>query len=840
MAKKKSNLRTADRKSPAMPDFEKLGAFYLGRPFDLNAKQPKPGWLLYDSKDLVTHAVCVGMTGSGKTGLCVGLLEEAAIDGIPAIVIDPKGDLANLLLTFPALQGNNFLPWVNEDDARKKGLSLPDFAAQQAERWKTGLAAWGQNGARIAKLRDSADFAVYTPGSQAGLPVSILASFAAPAAAVLEDGELLRERISTTVQSLLGLLGIQADPLQSREHILLATLLEAAWKQGRNLDLASLIQMIQTPPVSRVGVLDLETFYSSKDRFELAMRLNNLMAAPGFEVWMAGEPLDIDRMLHTAQGHPRVSIFSIAHLSDAERMFFVALLLNQVLGWMRAQSGTTSLRALIYMDEIFGYFPPVANPPSKAPLLTLLKQARAFGVGIVLATQNPVDLDYKGLANTGTWFIGRLQTDRDKSRVLDGLEGAAAGTGGKFDRRRMEEILAGLGSRIFLLHNVHEDQPEVFETRWTMSYLRGPLTRTHIKRLMDSRKATAVGSGEGVGDQKAEPGGVQLSAQSGSAELVTGSVLSTRPALPPDIKQYFLPVRSTQPEGSALQYQPHLLAVGQGRFTDQKAQVDLTQELVYLAPVTDQAVPVTWDQALPVDLPVSDLESAPREAARYAPLPSAAAKAKHYEAWAKDFAGWLYRTQKVELWRSPSLQELSRLGESERDFRIRLQQTAHERRDQATEQLRRKYAPKIATLEDRVRRAEQAKDREAEQAKQQQVQTAISFGATLLSAFLGRKKVSATTLGRATTAARGVGRTIKEAKDVARAEENVEAIKGQLAALEEQFQAEAAALTGQDPLTDRLETVAVRPTKAGITVRLTALAWAPFWQRGEDFISAWQ
>jgi hypothetical protein len=644
--------------------------------------------------------------------------------------------------------------------------------------------------------------------------------------------ELLRERIATTVQSLLGLLGIQADPLQSREHILLATLLETAWKQGRNLDLASLLQMIQTPPVSRVGVLDLETFYPSKDRFELAMRLNNLLAAPGFEVWMAGEPLDIDRMLHTAQGKPRVSIFSIAHLSDAERMFFVALLLNQVLGWMRAQSGTTSLRALVYMDEIFGYFPPVANPPSKAPLLTLLKQARAFGVGVVLATQNPVDLDYKGLANTGTWFIGRLQTDRDKSRVLDGLEGAAAGSGGKFDRRRMEEILAGLGSRIFLLHNVHEDQPEVFETRWTLSYLRGPLTRTQIKALMDPRKAAAAGPGEGVGDQKAEPGGFPLSPQH--------SVLSTRPTLPPDIRQYFLPVRSAQPEGSALLYQPHLLAVGQVRFADQKAQVDLTQELVYLAPVTDQAVPVNWDKALPVDLPVSDLESVPKEAARYAPLPSAAAQAKHYEAWAKDFAGWLYRTQKVELWRSPSLQELSRLGESERDFRIRLQQTAHERRDQATEQLRRKYAPKIATLEDRLRRAEQAKGREAEQAKQQQVQTAISFGATLLSAFLGRKKVSATTLGRATTAARGVGRSIKEAKDVARAEENVEAIKNQLAALEEQFQMEAAALEGQDPLTDRVETVGVRPTKAGITVRLTALAWAPSWQDHRNALTpAW-
>ena len=417
-----------------MQDYEKLGEFYLGKEYDLANQQLRDNLILYDSKDLVTHAVCVGMTGSGKTGLCLALLEEAAIDSVPAILIDPKGDLANLLLTFPNLRGEDFLPWINEEDAAKKGLSPQDYANKQAATWLGGLADWGQSPDRIKVLRDKVEMTIYTPGSNAGLPMSILKSFAAPGQAVMEDGELLRERISTTVTSLLGLLGIDADPIQSREHILISNILDRAWKNGQDLDLAALIGLIQTPPMTKIGVLDLDAFYPAKDRFALVMALNNLLASPGFSAWLEGEPLDVGRMLYSPSGKPKMSIVSIAHLSDAERMFFVSLLLNQTLGWMRQQSGTTSLRAILYMDEIFGYFPPTANPPSKQPLLTLLKQARAFGLGIVLATQNPVDLDYKGLSNAGTWFIGRLQTDRDKQRVLDGLEGAAVSASGGYDR----------------------------------------------------------------------------------------------------------------------------------------------------------------------------------------------------------------------------------------------------------------------------------------------------------------------------------------------------------------------------------------------------------------------
>ncbi|MFO0706848.1 MAG: ATP-binding protein [Nitrospira sp.] len=799
----------------AADEFEKLGVFYLGRPYDMAAKQAKPGWLLYDSKDLVTHAVCVGMTGSGKTGLCLALLEEAAIDNIPAIIIDPKGDLGNLMLTFPSLKGEDFQPWINEDDARKKGLSPADYAKAQAELWTKGLAGWQQDGARIQRLRDAADVAIYTPGSNAGLPVSILKSFAAPAEDVRDDAELFRERISTTVTSLLGLLGIEADPIQSREHILLSTILDHTWKNGEDLDLAGLIHAIQSPPVQKIGVMAVDSFFPSKDRFALAMKLNNLLAAPGFQSWLEGEALDIQSLLYTPAGKPRLAIFSIAHLNDAERMFFVTLLLSQMVGWMRAQSGTTSLRALLYMDEIFGYFPPVANPPSKLPLMTLLKQARAFGLGVVLATQNPVDLDYKGLANTGTWFIGRLQTERDKARVLEGLEGASSSAGKKFDRGRMEQTLAGLGNRIFLMNNVHEDEPVVFETRWCLSYLRGPLTRTQIKTLMDPVRAdpARVGSaGAEAAPTKAPKGGA-------------------RPIVPPDVPQHFVPLRGSKPEGSELVYVPMLLGAAQVRFSDTKSAIDQSQDVTVLAPVTDGPVPVDWDHAVAADLAVADLESSPDPAAQFLPLPASAGKAKSYADWNKDFGGWLFRTQKLEIFRSSATKEVSKLGESERDFRVRLQQSGREQRDKAAESLRQKYAPKITTLQDRIRRAEQQKAKQQAEARSSQVQAAINVGASILGAFLGRKTISAANIGRATTAIKSAGRVMKESQDVGHAEENAAALQQQLTDLEAQFKAESDALAAAtDPLNEKLETLSIKPTKANIAVKLVALAWTPHWR----------
>ena len=789
-----------------MEEFERLGVFYLGK--------TKDGLLLYDSKDLVTHAVCVGMTGSGKTGLCITLLEEAAIDGVPAIIIDPKGDLCNLLLTFPNLSAQEFQPWVEE------GAD----ATQQANLWKEGLAKWGQDGDRIKRLRDAADFSIYTPGSNAGLPVSILKTFAAPPEAIRQDNESLSERINTTVTSLLSLIGIDADPIRSREHILLSNILNQEWANGKDLDVAALIQKVQTPPITKIGVMDLDSFFPAGDRFQLAMALNNLLASPSFASWMEGEPLDIQKFLYTPGGKPRLAIFSIAHLADAERMFFVSLLLNHVLGWMRTQSGTTSLRAILYMDEIFGYFPPVANPPSKLPLLTLLKQGRAFGLGVVLATQNPVDLDYKGLANTGTWLIGRLQTERDKARVLEGLEGIAAGTGMKFDKQQMEQTLAGLGKRFFLLNNVHDDGPEVFETRWALSYLRGPLTRAQIKSLTAPLKGPAT-----TPSPMPTPAPAQVSSVSTNSSAAAAPAPSSKPVLAPEITQYYIPVRSSGGANARLSYHPMLLGAAEVCYSSSK-KVDVTQQVTLLAQVTDGPVELDWNQADSLDLPIADLESQPEAEAQFVEVPPQATKEKSYATWRKDFASWIYRNQRLELLESPSLDIASNPGETEGDFRVRLQQIAREKRDEAVEKLRRKYAPKFEQLEDRKRRAEQAVAREREQAQGQKFQTAISVGATLLSSFLGRKRASMSTLGRATTAVRGAGRSMKEAQDVGRAEDNVAAMDQKIADLDAEFKEETATLERSfDSQTEQLETVSLKPTKANISVKLLTLAWAPYW-----------
>ena len=478
----------APKMSIEVGDYEKLGKFYLGRELEPDGKEFTDDLVLYDSNDLVTHGVVLGMTGSGKTGLCIALLEEAAMDHVPAIVIDPKGDISNLLLTFPALDGKSFEPWVNADDAAKKGSSVEDYAEKTAAMWKSGLAEWGQEPERIAQFREKVDINIFTPGSNSGIPVSILSSLDVPPAEVMEDGELFGDRITSTVESLLSLVGVSADGTQSAEAVLLGAIFQSEWTEGRGLDLEKLIRQIQRPGFGKVGVIDVETFYPEKSRQSLAMKFNSLLASPGFSTWLQGAPLDIAKMLHREDGKPRISVFSIAHLNDTERMFFVSLLLNQMVGWMRTQRGTTSLRALLYMDEIYGFLPPTANPPSKRPMMTMLKQGRAFGLGCLLATQNPVDLDYKALSNIGTWFLGRLQTERDKMRVLDGLEGAAGSQNAKFDRKQMETLLSGLGNRVFLMNNVHEDAPVLFHVRWVMSYLTGPLTRGQIKGLMDAKR----------------------------------------------------------------------------------------------------------------------------------------------------------------------------------------------------------------------------------------------------------------------------------------------------------------------------------------------------------------
>jgi hypothetical protein len=800
-----------------MQDFEKLGLFYLGRRYDLNAHRAVDEPVLYDSRDLVTHAMCVGMTGSGKTGLCLSLVEEAAIDGVPVLAIDPKGDLGNLLLTFPRLSAAEFRPWVDEDEARRQGVTPDAFAAAEAVRWKAGLADWGQDAARIERLRSAAEFAIYTPGSRAGLPVSILSSFAAPPG-LSSDLEALAERAGSTATSVLALAGLESAP-RSREHTLLASLFSTAWSQGRDLDLPTLIQQVQSPPLAKIGIVDLEAFFPAKERFDLSIQLNGLLAAPGFEQWLEGAPLDPASLLYTSTGKPRVAIFSTAHLADAERMFFVSLLLNQVVAWMRGLSGTSSLRAVVYMDEILGYFPPVANPPSKAPLLTLLKQARAFGIGVVLATQNPVDLDYKGLANTGTWFLGRLQTERDKARMLDGLEGLAAGA---MNRAETDRLLSALDKRVFLLHNVHESAPVLFQTRWTLSYLRGPLSRDQIRTLTADRAQPGPA---------ARPTGAPGTprAPRASAGTKAGTADSAPPVLPPGIQQFFVPRSSSQNAAapSAVHYTPVVLGAARVGFGDAKLGIDEMRDVLYSAPIADGPIALDWAAAEPLDVRPSDLHGSPDAGATFAPLPAAALGAKSYSAWSKEFARWLAQSERFDVLRQRGLKLTSTPGESERDFMVRVQDAQRAARDAAVDAVRKKFAAKQAQLAEQRRRAEAAVERESAQASQQRIQTGVSVGATILGAILGRKSFGAGTLGRATTAARSVSRTMKESEDIRRASDTVEAVRKREQALEEEFLQETRKIGDAFEPQPAVERVSLTPKRGQVTVHFVGLGWLP-------------
>ena len=872
-----------------MVDYEQLGVFYLGKKYDLDKQACVDDELiLYESRDLLTHAVCVGMTGSGKTGLCIDILEEAAIDNIPVIAIDPKGDLSNLLLTFPDLQAKSFQPWVDPDEARRSQLSVEDLAKREAEKWSKGLADWHQDGSRIEMLKNAAEFAVYTPASSAGIPLSVLKSFNCPDEQIMEDREILREQISSTATSILALLGISGDPLKSKEHILLSSILDNCWRQGQNLDLHSLIERVQNPPLKQVGAIPLESFYPKKERYEFAMSINNLIASPGFEAWMEGEALDIDRLFYSERGKNKVSIISISHLPDAERMFFVSLLLSQLVSWMRRQSGTSSLRAIFYMDEILGYFPPVANPPSKGPLMTLLKQARAFGLGVVLATQNPVDLDYKALGNTGTWFIGRLQTERDKLRVLDGLEGAAADSGSSFNRAQMDKLVSGLNRQVFLMNNVHQKEPLLFKTRWSLSYLKGPLSRAQLKQLktagasrvpkstaapekavpdwvgqladaapavsssassafVNSRAASSASASESSSNSSSNSssGSAAASSSSAASSGSSGFFYASRPAggtiLPPEIVQRFARVSNTIPEGSKLVYKPMLFASAQLRYTDTKSDLDLVQVTNMLTLLKSDPVSVNWEKAFATKFGADELASEPEPGIEFAQLPAEAAIPANYKQWNKDLIAWLSMYKKLELFSCPISGLISNAGESERDFRIRLQQSSREKRDKMLGDLCARFEPKLASLEEKLAKAHANLNQEQSQERILQVESSVNVGASIFQALVGRKVVSSTNIRRASSAANKMARISRQHQEVEQAQATVDRLEEQLEQLQTQFASEMSELKSKlDPASQELESLAVALKKSNIILSLFCLCWAPCIRQADGKITkAW-
>lgn len=777
-------------------NYEKLGVFYLGKIFNPKTKKLEHETLLYDSKNFTTHAVCVGMTGSGKTGLGICIIEEAGLDKIPSIIIDPKGDLTNLLLTFPDLSAEEFLPWIDTAEAERKNMPPEEYAESIAKTWKEGLAEWEEGQERIQRLRDTVDMVIYTPASKAGRQLSILRSFAAPSKEMLLDREAMRQKVLSTASSILGLLGIQADPIKSKEHILISNILSKAWEKGQDLDIAALIQQVQKPQFDKIGTLDIDTFFPPKERMALSISLNNLLASPGFQAWMEGEPLDIQKLLYAEDGKPKLAILSIAHLGDAERMFFVTLLLNEFISWMRRQPGTSSLRALLYMDEIFGFFPPTAMPPSKTPMLTLLKQARAYGIGIVLATQNPVDLDYKGLSNCGTWFIGKLQTERDKARVIEGLNTAS---NGEIDAKSLDKMMGGISKRIFLMRSIYEKDPILFQTRWTLSYLRGPLTLTQIASLTEK-----------LPEEEEE--------EDKSQRLTS----TDKPAIPPGIAEYFIKTAQTKD----VHYTPCVMGMAKMHFVDAKNKVDKWQDLCILADADDDGKSVRWEQGERlIDKDKLSKEAMPDST--FEKLPSGLTQEKNYTEFKKSFAANLYQNETLEIFEAPDLGLASKEGESEADFRIRLSMAMHEKRDEMIKKQREKYGAKITALTDKIRRAQEKLAQKQQKSVLQKFETWISFGATLLGAIFGRK-ITKGTITSAGTSIKRAGRLGQDSQAVSAAEEDLKTYQQQLEDLQAQMKEEIDRNYGlMDPNNLKLEKITIRPRKSDIEIDKVALVWMP-------------
>jgi DNA helicase HerA-like ATPase len=832
-------VTTCRRKSHMQLPPEHLGSFYLGAEYDLQKGAHTTIPLNYDSRDLTTHALCVGMTGSGKTGLCLALLEEAAIDNVPAILIDPKGDISNLVLQFPDLSPEDFAPWIDQDEAQRQGKTTVEYAADVAARWRQGIETWGMSSERVRTLKEAADYTIYTPGSDAGLPVNILGSLAAPGLNFDEQAEIIRERISGTVNALLGFIGISADPIQSREAILLSNIFEHFWRQNQDLDLTQLILSIQNPPVRQLGVLDVDTFYPEKERFELATAFNNLIASPKFQNWLQGEALEIDSLLYTAEGKPRHSIFYIAHLSDKERMFFVTLLLETVLAWVRRQAGTNSLRALLYFDEVYGYLPPVAEPSSKRSLMALLKQGRAVGLGCILATQNPADVDYKALTNTGTWFIGRLQAERDKARVIEGLENAIADAGGEGKQVDYERIIGQLRPRVFLMHNVHEGEPAIFQTRWVMSYLHGPLTRPQIQALMAGRKDQ-----DDIPVEASVPPAMAARPAPTARRLAPPTGFSPkRQVLDPGIPQLFLPVTAdksgvTSPAAQAnigidqaqLVYKPAILGGATVRFFDRKQGVSEQHERLLLAPTPEVLGAVDWNEAQALSIPLSALEQEPARLALgqgpfFAPVPEAANSAAELKNIAQAFADWLYYNSQLTLLAHPELDVVQGPEETERQFKLRLRQAARERRDAEVDRLREKYAARMERLETKLRKEKREREQDEADYAARKREAWIATGEMLLT-LMRRRRVYRTASWNASRR-----RLANRAKmEVEESQQEIEDLEAELTGLRQELEREVRQITPKwVDILKALTTYPVRPRRADIKVRIVGLAWVPLW-----------
>lgn len=806
----------------------KDGVFYLGKQYDPAEKKLLDQPILFNPADLTTHAVVTGMTGSGKTGLCIGLLEEAALEGIPAIIIDPKGDLTNLLLHFPDLLPSDFELWIDPETARREEKTVGQLAEETALRWKNGLAEWGLGSNQIRELKDAVDFALYSPGSSAAVSVNILSSFESPDLPWAENREILREKISTIVTALLGLIGLNdVDPLRSREHILLSNILEHAWSSGKSLDLTDLILQTQKPPFDRLGAFPVNNFFPEKDRLSLAMLLNNFLASPSFEVWREGQPLNVQNFLYSPNGKARHSIFYLAHLNESERMFFVTLLFASIESWMRSQRGTGNLRTLIYMDEIYGYLPPLSNPPSKTVMLRMLKQARAFGVGLLLATQNPVDVDYKGLSNAGTWMIGRLQTDQDKQRLLDGLDSA----GGGVNRQQMDRLISTLGKRVFVLHSVHAKQPLLFQTRWVLNYLAGPLTRSQLPALLP---LTSIADSAGTPAQRTTS---ELQSAS-SAPVAAGAkgFTSARPPVPSGVEEYFLPndlplsesIRqanihaSAQIEQKGFVYYPALFAQATINYLARKYNLEINREVAVLVQET-RGRSIEWDDFNWRSFKRAEITAQPLPAAQYAPLPGWLADARQLTVFQQDFVEWVYRNATIRVRANEKLKVYAAPEVSTAEFREQCAQAARSALQSEVDKLEALYQKKIEDLNRKIERAKSDVADKENTYKQRQMEELATHGQSLMNLFGKRRATLSSSMTKR--------RLTSEAKDrLEKAKLALEQLQKQLKDIETEKNRELKQIQERwaDMVNDEVE-IPLSPYKKDIFVPLYGIIWIPYY-----------
>ncbi|MCB9450330.1 MAG: DUF87 domain-containing protein [Anaerolineaceae bacterium] len=863
-----------------MPFIEAPTTFYLGRRYEPSSHRLADDVVYYDARDLTTHAIVVGMTGSGKTGLCITLLEEAILDNIPAIIVDPKGDITNLLLTFPDMRPEDFQPWVNIDDARRAGLDVPSYAADVAQRWRDGLTSWGIVPDRLRWLQQIARYSIYTPGSDAGLPVSILASLRAPREGWAGNEEANREKINGIVTALLALIGLSVEPVKDKEHVLISNIFEYAWMRGQDLTLEDVIIQVQRPPFEKLGVFPVDDYMSEKDRRKLAMDLNNIIAAPSFQSWIQGESLDIQNLLYMPNGQARVSIFYIAHLSEPERQFMITLLLENMLGWMRGLSGTTSLRSLLYIDEMFGYFPPYPkNPPTKEPILRLLKQARAFGLGMILATQNPGDLDYKGLSNAGTWFIGRLQSENDRVKVMSGLESLATADS-SLDLKDVGRLIADVEPRVFLMNNVHDTGgPVMVHTRWAMSYLRGPLTRQQVQMLMAGQRQQLLTKLQAAPQRPPGAGGFAppptlpeiggFSAQAAAVppptlpgdtagfstqpttpvSQVTGSTqrnappgfTATQPPLPSSVAQYFMsPGLSAQQAisawgqqmsyavtnvgGTALAYRPMLLSQAAVRYQDRKANVYTARIFAYQIPDLERTGLIHWEQYAANPLEVRALTSEPSGGAIFGDLTSGFTDSKRLTALKGELTDMLYNTGHLIIPFNPTLKLYGNPDASESEFMAQAQQLAREGRDAELDKVAADYEKLMDKLEDQLKRKERELRGEKKELADRKREELFTKGEAVLSLLKGRTTY---TLSRTSRTAR-MRRQTKE--DLLESEEVISDLENEIAQLEQRFESEIQGVNDKwAKAAAEVQEYRITAYKKDIQVELFGIGWIPYY-----------